>query len=44
MSHPPSPAQMRLTAILRGLRDAAGMSTYRLADWHRRAAEADRSY
>lgn len=32
MSHPPSPAQMRLTAILRGLRDAAGMSTYRLAE------------
>jgi transcriptional regulator with XRE-family HTH domain len=32
MTHPPSPAQMRLTAILRGLREAAGMSTYQLAE------------
>lgn len=32
MSHPPSPAQERLAAILRGLRTGAGMTTYQLAD------------
>ena len=31
MSQPPSPAQVRLAAILRGLRAGAGMTTYRLA-------------
>lgn len=32
MSQPPSPSQQRLTAILRGLREGTGMSTYRLAE------------
>lgn len=32
MSHPPSPARVRLAAILRGLREGAGMSTYDLRD------------
>jgi transcriptional regulator with XRE-family HTH domain len=32
MSHPPSPSQHRLIAILRDLREASGMSTYQLAD------------
>ena len=31
MSQPLSPAQVRLAAILRGLRAGAGMTTYRLA-------------
>ena len=32
MSHPLSPAPLRLAAILRGLRAGAGMTTYQLAD------------
>ena len=32
MSYPPSSAQVRLSAILRGLRTGAGMTTYQLAD------------
>ena len=32
MSHPPSPARVRLAAILRGLREGAGMSTYDLTE------------
>ena len=32
MSQPASPPQQRLAAILRGLREQAGMSTYQLAD------------
>jgi len=32
MSHPPSPAQQRLIALLRDLRAASGMSTYQLKD------------
>lgn len=32
MSQPPSPARVRLAAILRGLREGAGMSTYDLRD------------
>jgi transcriptional regulator with XRE-family HTH domain len=32
MSHPPSPARVRLAAVLRGLREGAGMSTYALRD------------
>ena len=32
MSHPPSPSQQRLTAILRGLREGAGLSTYQLSE------------
>ena len=32
MGQPPSPAQARLAAILRGLRDGAGLTTYELAE------------
>jgi transcriptional regulator with XRE-family HTH domain len=32
MSHPLSPAQVRLAAVLRGLRDGTGMTTYQFAD------------
>ena len=32
MSQPPTPAQARLAAILRGLRDGAGLTTYELAE------------
>lgn len=32
MGQPPTPAQVRLLAILRGLRDGAGLTTYQLAD------------
>lgn len=32
MSQPPSPARVRLAAVLRGLREGAGMSTYDLRD------------
>lgn len=32
MGQPPTPAQARLAAILRGLRDGAGLTTYELAD------------
>ena len=32
MSHPPTPSQQRIAALLRGLRDGAGMTTYQLAD------------
>ena len=32
MSHPPSPSQQRLTAMLRRLRDDAGLSTYQLSE------------
>lgn len=32
MGQPPTPAQVRLLAILRGLRDGAGLTTYQLAE------------
>jgi transcriptional regulator with XRE-family HTH domain len=32
MSHPPSPSQQRLAAVLRGLREGADLTTYRLAE------------
>ena len=45
MSQPPSPAEVRIAAILRGLRAGAGMTTYQLAEamgWSQSQGDPDR--